>query len=60
MSVKINKIGSHGFPLSDYQIDIIDFIANEPESGSRNLLVQAFAGCSKTTTIMEALHHITK
>lgn len=60
MKVKIDKIGSHGFPLSDYQIDIIDFIANEPESGSRNLLVQAFAGCSKTTTIMEALNYIPK
>lgn len=60
MSVKVNKIGSHGFPLSEYQIEIIEFIANEPKSGSRNLLVQAFAGCSKTTTIMEALNYIPK
>lgn len=58
MRVKINEMGSHGFPLSQYQIKIIDFIANEPVNGSRNLLVQAFAGCSKTSTIMEALNYI--
>lgn len=50
-----------GFELSPYQIEIIDFIANGARgTGCGNLLVQAYAGCSKTSTIMESLNYIPK
>ena len=53
--MKIEQIGLNGFPITKEQKAIIEHI-NDPNKGC--LKVQAYAGCSKTTTIMEAIRYL--
>lgn len=45
-----------GFQLNKYQQEIVDYFKENPQ---KNMLVEAFAGCSKTTTIIEMIKDTT-
>lgn len=60
MRAAIPKLNSNGQDRSSYQIEIMDFVANGSKKNieSKNLIVQAYAGTGKTSTLIDSLNFI--